>query len=79
MSEATHISVEADPDLFKVRDWLWDIATVRIVETSVGPYGAVDVYGGTLYFDIGDTVVRVLNTVTVVKTYEFNKLEAVAE
>jgi hypothetical protein len=74
---ADFVSVASDPDLFKVRDWLSDLAKVRVIETVVGPYGAIDLHGGTVYFDIGDTVVRTPFGVIVVKTSEYERIKEV--
>lgn len=40
---------------------------VRVVTTSVGPYGAIDQGGVTDYFDIGDTLAFVLDRLIPVK------------
>lgn len=48
--------VRQDPDFWEVRRWGSD--SIRVIETVVGPYGAIDQMGGTVYFDIGDVVVK---------------------
>lgn len=50
--------VNTDNDLFKVSEWAREhgfAGTVRVIETAVGPYGAVDEGGTTsFWFDVGD-------------------------
>lgn len=50
--------VENDPDLWKAQRWAADICRVRLVETAVGAYGALDQGFGTTYFDVGDWLVK---------------------
>lgn len=47
--------VEDEPGIYKAREWS---KYVRVVETLVGAYGAIDTDMGTLYFDAGTTLVR---------------------
>lgn len=50
--------VENDPDLWKAQRWAADTCRVRLVETVVGAYGALDQGFGTTYFDVGDWLVK---------------------
>ena len=59
-----HYHVASDPDLWKAAEWAKEtMANIRIIQTCVGPYGAIDQKGGTMYFDIGDHLVHVLGKV----------------
>lgn len=50
--------VENDPDLWKAQRWAGDTCKVRLIETPVGAYGALDQGFGTTYFDVGDWLVK---------------------
>ena len=45
-----------EPDLYRAREWT---GGVRVIETCVGAYGALDTKTGTQYFDVGDALVKV--------------------
>lgn len=51
--------VEHDPDLWKAQRWASDTCKTRVIETPVGAYGALDQGFGTVYFDVGDWLLRV--------------------
>lgn len=61
------LKVDNDPDLWKVRDWAASdtVAKVRVIQTCVNAYGALDQRSGTTYFDVGDTLVKVLGQILV--------------
>ena len=48
--------IRQDPDIWKAKTWGSD--SIRVVESVVGPYGAIDQMTGTVYFDVGDVVVK---------------------
>lgn len=52
--------IENDPDLWKARQWAQGSCRIRVIETAVGAYGALDQGFGTTYFDVGDWLVRLL-------------------
>jgi len=51
--------VENDPDLWKAKHWADAWCRVRVIETPVGAYGALDGQFGTTYFDVGDWLLKV--------------------
>jgi hypothetical protein len=51
--------VENDPDVFKAKTWAAEVCKVRVIETPVGVYGALDQGHGTSYFDVGDWLVKI--------------------
>lgn len=48
--------VRQDPDIWKAKQWGSD--SIRVIESVVGPYGAIDQMTGTVYFDVGDVLVK---------------------
>lgn len=63
----SHYHVATEPDLWKSVQWASETnAQVRVVQTCVGPYGAIDQRDGTTYFDVGDHLVHVLGRLLVV-------------
>lgn len=69
--------VEHDPDLWKAARWAADTAKVRVIETPVGGYGALDQGFGTTYFDVGDWLLKVttLRQIIVVSGGTIQQLE----
>lgn len=51
--------IENDPDLWKAERWASDVCKIRVIETPVGAYGALDQGFGTTYFDIGDWLLKI--------------------
>lgn len=64
----SHFEVKAEPDLWRAIQWATNetSAKVRVIQTCVGAYGAVDQGGATRWFDVGDVLVNVLDNVIVV-------------
>lgn len=56
ISDAFYVS--HDPDLWKAQRWAADVCRVRVIETPVGGYGALDQGFGTTYFDVGDWLLK---------------------
>lgn len=73
--------IEHDPDLWKAQRWASDVCKVRVIETPVGAYGALDQGFGTTYFDIGDWLVKVgpFRQIVVVARDTIQGLEEVEE
>lgn len=64
--------VASEPDLFRAVHWAVETpARVRVVNTCVGPYGAIDQgRHGTTWFDVGDHLLYIGNMVVPVKSTE---------
>jgi hypothetical protein len=63
---ASAFEVADESALFEAVRWAAGLdraIKVRVVETEVGPYGAIDQQGTTTWFDIGDVLVFVLDHV----------------
>lgn len=66
--------IESDPDLFRVRDWAGIGIKTRVIQTVVGPYGALDQRSGTTYFDIGDFLIRDYGQIIVLSAAQGRKI-----
>lgn len=84
LDSQSHFEVMAEPDLWRAIQWATNetSAKVRVIQTCVGAYGAVDQGGATRWFDVGDVLINVLDNVIVVssakaKTFTASHLSAV--
>lgn len=71
-------SVESETDLWRAPEWAGRQVTgskIRIIQTCVGPYGAIDhTGGGTTWFDVGDALVTVFGRIVSVPLVAFSQL-----
>lgn len=75
MANTPTYHVESDPDLWKAREWVADTnVTIRVIQTCVGAYGAIDTRSGTLYFDVGDHLVKAFGSVYVLNGQQVKEL-----
>lgn len=58
--ECRSVVVKTETDLWQAPEWAErNGGNVRVVQSCVGPYGAIDQNAGTTYFDIGDRLISV--------------------